>query len=105
MISTPGAIQVPPAANVLPAHTRRRVRRLWRTLLLLERDVGDQFRTAVYLSFHPQLADCVESTPHDHLVADFLVALRATRAAIVDLEHPIDLAQDAGPIAHDDQPT
>lgn len=89
MTSTPETLRAPPVARALPPATRRCLRRLRRTLLLIERDIAGLFPTAVSLSYDPDLACRFESTPHDHVVADLLVALRVTGVAIADLDHAI----------------
>jgi hypothetical protein len=68
----------------------------------LERELCPHFLTAVTLSLSPDLAECSESTPQDHVVADLLVALRAAAAAIAELDQPIPYDRLTAPIPDDD---
>ena len=78
----------PPPSTALPIATRRLLRRIWSGLRQLEREICPHFPTAVALSLSPHLAECSDSSPQDHVVADLLVALRAAAAAIADLDQP-----------------
>lgn len=94
----------PPPSRALPTATRRRLRRLWGSLRQLEREICPHFPTAVALSLAPYLAECSDSTPQDHVVADLLVALRAAAAAITDIDQPIPYDHVTAPPPGDDRP-
>lgn len=94
----------PPSSRTLPTATRRLLRRLWSGLRQLEREICPHFPTAVALSLSPHLAECSDSTPQDHVVADLLVALRAAAAAIADLDLPILCDHVTAPTQGHDRP-
>jgi hypothetical protein len=92
----------PPPSRALPTAIRRLLRRVWGSLRQLERELCPHFLTAVALSLSPDLAQCSDSTPQDHAVADLLVALRAAAAAIAELDQPIPCDHVTAPIPDDD---
>jgi ubiquinone biosynthesis protein UbiJ len=87
----------PPVFDSLPPALRRRLVRLASRLHHLERALTTDFPMADALSADPTIADRWDSTPEDHLLADFIAQLRAVRDTIADLRRPIPIDHDSAP--------
>jgi hypothetical protein len=67
---------------------RHRARRTTAEIRRLVQILVADFPDAALLAQDPRLAECMDSTPYDHVAADIITCARALSRAIAELDSP-----------------